>query len=157
MFWVLRLHTDQQINYRLDSNQYDPGETVELKIAVTLPYPIYKQEFQRVDGRFEHEGEFYKLVKQKYEHDTLYIVCIRDRQTRELVKTMNDYVEMTQANPPTDQKAWSFLSKLMKDFYSHEGISILHQYGFSMPSLFGERPEFFLPPLIPVHAPPPKG
>ena len=156
MFWVLRLHTDQQINYRLDSNQYDPGETVELKIAVTLPYPIYTQEFQRINGRFEHGGEFYKLVKQKYEHDTLYIVCIRDHQTRELVKTMDDYVEMTQAGPPANQKALSFLSKLIKDFYSHVGVNIIHQYGFRIAALFGERAEFFLQPLIPVHAPPPK-
>lgn len=156
VFWALRVHADQQITYRLDSNQYDPDESIELRIPVALPYPIYTRGFERVDGRFEHQGEFFKLVKHKFQNDTLYIVCIRDHQTRELVNTMDDYVELTQAMPATNQKAWNFISKLIKDYFSHEGVTIFRQNGFSMPLLFDERPEHFFQLIIPVHAPPPK-
>ncbi|MEX2231647.1 MAG: hypothetical protein WD824_05780 [Cyclobacteriaceae bacterium] len=158
VFWGLRFQSDQQLTSRLDANLYEPEETIELKIPVALPYPIQSQDFQRVNGRFEHGGEFYKLVKHKLENDTLYVVCIRDHQTRELVNTMTDYVQLTQALPGTNtaNKALNFLSKLVKDFCSHQDINMLHQYGFSMLIVFTEIREFFLQPVISVHAPPPK-
>jgi hypothetical protein len=156
VFWALRLHTDHRITYKLDSNQYAPDETIELRIPVALPYPIYTRDFERVDGRFEHGGEFFKLVKHKFQNDTLYIVCIRDHETRELVNTMDNYVELTQTLPATNQKAWNLLSKIIKDYFSHEGVAMLHQFGFTVPLLFNETPELFLQPVIAVHAPPPR-
>ena len=36
--------------------------------------------YERVNGEFEHNGEFFKLVKQKLENDTLNIVCIKDHR-----------------------------------------------------------------------------
>ena len=157
VFWCIRIQKDQQLTTRLDSNQYNPEETIQLKIPVTLPYPIYHQGFQRVDGRFEHQGEFFKLVKHKFQNDTLYIVCIRDHATRELVNTLTQYVELTQQLPGTSQKAWNLLSKLIKDFYSQEEIIFLPEFAFSLRTLFPERATYFPQAIIPVHGPPPKG
>jgi len=157
VFWGLSLQNDQELTNRLDANLYVPEETIEIKIPVSLPYPIQSHDFQRVDGRFEYGGEFFKLVKHKLQNDTLYVVCIRDHQARELVNTLTDYVQLTQDLPGTSQKALNFLSKLTKDFYSQEDIAILHQYGFSMLIPFAERSEYFRQLVIPVHAPPPKG
>ena len=155
VFWVLRMRADHQINYQLDANQYNPDETVELKIPIALPYPIQSQGFERVNGRFEHRGEFYKLVKHKLQNDTLYIVCIRDRQTLELVNTMNDYEELTQV-PATSQKAWNFISKLIKDFCSDDPFIIVHQSGFAMDISFSESTESLPQPFIPVPGHPPQ-
>jgi hypothetical protein len=158
VFWGLRFQSDQQLTARLDANLYDADETIELKVPVALPYPIQSHGFQRVDGKFEHRGEFYKLVKQKLENDTLYVVCIRDQETRELVNTITDYVLLTQALPGenTGQKALNYLSKLVKEFCSQEDLAIVHQNGFTMFMAFTERPQFFPQLVIPVHAPPPK-
>lgn len=156
VFWGLRLQADQQLTTRLDADLYKAHETIELKIPVTLPYPIHQQEFQRIDGRFEHHGEFFKLVKHKLQNDTLYVICIRDHQTKHLVNTMTDYVELTHALPGTSQKALNFLGKLLKDFYSQADISIVHNYGFSIAILFKEASESLLSPVIPVQSPPPK-
>lgn len=158
VFWGLRFHADQELSVRLDANLYDPEETIELKIPVTLPYPIQSQDFQRVNGQFEHQGQFYKLVKHKLENDTLYVVCIRDVQTRELVNTMDNYVKLTQDFSQTsgEKNALIFFSKLAKDFCANIGINILHQFKLTVPALFAERPEFFLEPVNPVDGPPPK-
>ena len=158
VFWGLRFQTDHQLTDRLDADLYDVEETIEIKIPVALPYPIQSQEFQRVDGRFEHNGEFYKLVKHRYHNDTLYVVCIRDHQTRELVNTITDYVQLTQALPGTNtgQKALNYLSKLVKDFYNQEDITLLRQHGYSIVIQFAERPNLFLQPVIAIQAPPPR-
>jgi hypothetical protein len=156
VFWGLRLETDQQLSARLDAGLYDPNATIELKIPVALPYPIYTEGFKRVDGRFEHNGEFYKLVKHKLQNDTLYIVCIRDGKTRELVNAMTDYVRLTQTFPASHEKANNFLGKLAKDFLSRATGGVTEHAGYSVTITFGQLTRFFDPRAIPVHSPPPK-
>jgi hypothetical protein len=158
VFWGLRFQSDQQLTYRLDANLYDAGETVQLKIPVALPYPSQSAEFQRVDGRFEHGGEFYRLVKQKLENDTLYLICIRDQETRELVRTMTDYVQLTQSLPVSSsgQKALNYLSKLIKDFCAQEDLSPLPDRSFHAVIGFGEKSEFLEEQITPIDAPPPR-
>lgn len=158
MFWGLRVQTDRELSNRLDANLYDPEETIQLRIPIALPYPIQSHDFQRVDGRFEHNGQQYKLIKHKLQSDTLYVVCLRDHATRRLVTTMTDYIERTQASQgkDTDQKAMHYLSKLVKDFCAHGTIVIQHESGYCMLTLFNERPRLFAQPTIPVHAPPPR-
>lgn len=158
VFWGLRLQTDQQLSCRVDSNLYDENETIELKIPVALPYPIYQQDFERVDGRFEHDGDHFKMIKHKFENDTLYIVCIRDVETRELLNTMNSYVELSHgldgASPI--QKALNFVSKLVKDFCSHDDIGLQQRDGFIMSLHPTLQIEWFVPPTLNVLAPPPR-
>jgi hypothetical protein len=126
VLWGLRFQADQELTLRIDANLYEPEETIELKIPVVLPYPIQSQDFQRVDGRFEHQGQFYKLVKHKLENDTLFVVCIRDAETRKVVNTIRDYVKLTQDPPaPSSGKtALNLLSKLVKDFNTNSNINI---------------------------------
>lgn len=157
VFWGLRLETDQQLTARLDAGLYDADATIEVKIPVTLPYPIYTEGFKRVDGKFEHNGEFYKLVKHKLQNDTLYIVCIRDGETRELVNAMTDYVRLTQAIPISHEKAQNFLGKLAKDFLSRAVSGVIaHGGGFSLVIAFNHLTASLDTRAIPVHSPPPK-
>src|SRR5690606_4609205 len=115
-------------------------------------------DFERVDGRFEHDGVYYKLVKHKLQNDTLHIICIRDYETRQLVNTMTDYAELVQTLPGTDpgQKALNYLSKLIKDYCSQGEVSLIHQSGYSMELQFAERPELLLQTVIPVSLQPPR-
>lgn len=156
MFWILKIQADNELTNRLDNQEYEAEETVLLKIPVTLPYPIQTRGFERVDGSFQHQGQFYKLVKHKLERDTLYVVCILDHETRQLVQTMDDYTELTQSFPTTNQKTWNFLSKLIKDFYYGENILIISLPQF-LTDLWQTAPGcLFQEPAIPVHAPPPR-
>lgn len=158
VFLALRYQTDQALTNRLDAELYEASETVEIKIPVTLPYPIQSQGFERVNGRFEHQGQHYKLVKQKLSNDTLYVICIRDDQTRRLVATMDDYVKRTQPLPASDagKDAMAFLSKLIKDYCSHARMVLFGASGFTSELFFDERPELFQPTPGEITGPPPK-
>lgn len=156
VFWGLRFQSDQELNRRLDANLYTRSETIEIKIPIALPYPIYTDDFQRVDGRFEHGGEFFKLVKHKLQNDTLYIVCIRDPESRHLVNTFTDYIQLAQSLPGTNQKALDFLGKLAKDFVSRAYIGLVQEGGFSATVPFCAVAALFEPRSIPVCTPPPE-
>jgi hypothetical protein len=103
LFIGLRYKTGLDLVQRLDNNQYSEEETVTLKVPMALPYHIDSEEYERVDGEIEHQGEFYRLVKQKLEKDTLYIVCIRDHDSKRIKQALSDYVK-TFTDKPADAK-----------------------------------------------------
>ena len=158
VFWGLRFHNDQRLLHRVEANLYHDNEIVELKIPVTLPYPLQDQGFQPVDGRFEHNGEHFKLIKHKFENDTLYVVCIRDFETRKLVNTMRNYVEMANGFDATssNQKALNYLGKLIKDFCSHGIISIVCPFTILSSDPSFEQTQAPIDPVLPVLSPPPR-
>jgi hypothetical protein len=149
--------SDHALIQRLDKGLYAPEETIELKIPVTLPYPIQEQGFKRVNGKFEHKGEFYKLVKHKFENDTLYIVCIRDGQQKRIVKTMTDYVKLANELPSSSENTMNFVGKFLKDYESGISSEITHQSGWIM-KIAGTQLFFeLLPGKSRISSPPPKG
>lgn len=158
VFWGLRVRTDQRLSERVEANRYNEDEIIELKIPVALPYPIQAQDFQPADGRFEHKGQHFKLVKHKFENDTLYVVCIRDHETGQLVNTMQDYIELTHGfdESTQGQKALNYLGKLVKDFFPEEKINVSRQYTDSPSLLFASPAETILNVARPVDSPPPE-
>lgn len=107
---------NQKLLNRLDANQYSDDETIVLTIPLSMPYPTYQNGFERVDGEFEYQGEHYKLVKQKLENDTLFIVCIKDRESRKIFTALADFSKQANNLPTGSKQALNYLSKLFKDF-----------------------------------------
>ena len=118
VFWVLQFQYDLKIASIIQAGSYQKDETVELKIPMTLPYPLQPRDFERISGKFEYQGEYYELVKQKLENDTLRVVCLKNHDKQQLVSTMTNYVKLSNDLPGTAQKAFNFLGKLLKE-YNH--------------------------------------
>lgn len=129
VFWGLRQHHNSEFAAKLDANLYSKEETVEIKIPMTLPYPHPQRGFERVNGKFEHNGEHYKLVKQQLRNDTLYVVCIRDIQEQRLVETMEEYANLSN-DMSTSDKDISLLGKLLKDFETLDEPGLLTTQGW---------------------------
>src|SRR5688500_16103834 len=99
VFLGVRHHHRQELNARLDANLYQDEEIVELKIPITLPYPLQQRGFERVKGKFEHQGELYKLVKHKLENDTLHVICIKDHEEKRLEGAATKYANLSNDLP----------------------------------------------------------
>jgi hypothetical protein len=156
VFVGLHHRSDRLLAEKIETNQYNHEETIELKIPVTLPYPIQETGFERADGKFEHQGNFYKLVKQKLENDTVFIVCIRDVGAKQFVNTLKDYVHKTNDLPANSKNSNSLFGKFLKDFENLETELIQHGKGWQSEITFGEL-TFTLPlATIPLNGPPPK-
>ena len=101
---------------RLDAELYDESETFTLKVPISIPYAVDQTEFERVDGEFEHEGQFYRMVKQKLSNDTLHIVCIKDHQGTRITKALKDYVKSFTDKPAHGKSDGKSTITLMKDY-----------------------------------------
>ncbi len=158
VYWGLRYQTDQHLSKLLDADGFHPHATVELRIPVAFPYPVGTEDFQRVDGRFEHNGAFYKLVKQKLENDTLYIICIRDVETGQLARTVRQYAQLTFGMSGTlpSHRTLHLLSKLVTDYCKDTDLMLQQGEGYVLVIVFGEPVEHFIQPPLTVHSPPPR-
>jgi hypothetical protein len=113
-----------ETNKELDEDQYSTSDAITIRVPLVLPYSIDEQDYQRVTGEFEHQGEIYRLVKQKLHRDTLYIVCIKDVKSKKINQALADYVK-TFADRPFNAKqhGTKLVYSIIKDFLN-TGIKI---------------------------------
>jgi hypothetical protein len=106
------------LNEKINNDQYKEDQTVTIKIPLTLPYPVQQDGYQRVEGDFEHQGEFYKLVKQKHSNDTLYIVCIKNVEEKKAFKVFSDLVKLStdQSSSTSNSQSTKTIVNIIKDY-----------------------------------------
>jgi hypothetical protein len=122
MYWGLRQQANAELRTQLDAGLYTENQTVTIKVPITIPYQT-DHDFERVDGEFEHKGEFYKLVKQQIKSDTLYVVCIKDQREKQLVGELINYTKLANDLPSTSQTLKLF-GNLLKDYSPHSGTEL---------------------------------
>jgi hypothetical protein len=155
VFVGLHHRAQRLLTQKIETNQFEGHETIELKIPITLPYPILQTGFEKANGKFEHNGIYYKLIKQKLENDTVYIVCIRDIESKKIANTLKDYVAKTN-DLPLNSKSLNLFGKFLKDFETIETDLIQHGYGWSSEIQFADLAIITHSAIIAVHGPPPK-
>lgn len=156
VYMGLRYHAKSEMILRLDSRDYSDDETITLKIPFSLPYWMDSEDYERVDGEFQHQGEFYKLVKQKLIKDTLYIVCIKDVNEKKLHHVMADYVKFSNDLPSSSRQTLKLLGSLIKDFVPSVQTEISISQGWSQECSFAEPCFSLLTLSSPVYSPPPE-
>jgi len=98
LFWALQSHADRQLSKQLDENANNVGDSFEIKIPLSLPYPLQQTDFQRKDGEFVYKNEHFRLVKQKLTNDTLTIVCVKDKKAQQLTNVMVEFSAKTSSD-----------------------------------------------------------
>src|SRR6185369_12790657 len=113
-----------EANLALDEDNYSTSEAITFRIPMTLTYSVEDQDFHRVSGEFENQGEVYRLVKQKLSKDTLYIVCVKDTKSQKINHALADYVKTFTDRPFNAKQQGAKLNySIIKD-YLNSGISI---------------------------------
>lgn len=103
IFVGLGYQNKKNVTQQLDNNKYEESQTVLIKVPLAIPYAA-NSEYERVDGEFSHEGEVYRLVKQKLANDTLFVVCVKDVRGTAINAALSDYVK-TFTDKPLDGKS----------------------------------------------------
>jgi hypothetical protein len=99
IFWGLEIKNDAQMSHALDEDDYDASKAVTIQIPIALPYQYDNPHFVRAEGKFVHKGESYRLIKQKYERDTLTVLCIKDEQDNKIQDALSDFVSTFKDSP----------------------------------------------------------
>ena len=155
LFIGLRYKSKLDLVRRLDKQQYSEDETITLKIPISIPYQM-GTEYERIDGEIEHHGEFYRMVKQKLESDTLYIVCIKDHESKRIKQALTDYVKTFTDEPVDAKHNGKNFTSFIKDFLPTSVHITEVSFGWNHAIDVNTSFKFFYDRSIAIFTPPPQ-
>jgi hypothetical protein len=130
VFYGLQLHSDITMSGVMDNESYDPSSTLTIKYPVSVPYMPDQAQFQRVDGKLLHEGQYLRIVKQRYAADTLTIVCLVDSESKQIHSALSDYIKTFADNAQQDNSKLTL--SFIKDFIAQSFSIVTTATGWNM-------------------------
>jgi hypothetical protein len=97
----LQQKADRQLENRIDLNDYDESQLIEIRVALDMPYQNNQSNFERHYGEIEINGRIYTYVKRKIEDGYLVLKCIPNT-TKQDIKTADNI--LFNANNGLDQE-----------------------------------------------------
>lgn len=95
---------DQQLEARLDIEDYDVSQLIELKVPLNMPYQLNHTDFERVDGEIEIEGIHYKYVKRRVFNDSLVLLCLPNEQKMKIEGAKKSFFSLVNDLQPSSKK-----------------------------------------------------
>jgi hypothetical protein len=89
----------KQLTRQLNNHQYNDQELIEVMIALHTPYLTSWSDYERVDGEAEVNGTYFTYVKRKIHNDTLYLLCLPNKNKTQLNAARIDYANKVQDVP----------------------------------------------------------
>lgn len=92
LYPLLRMHSTHALNQRIDAGAYTLDETITLRLPLNLPYLLAGQgDDHRLQGSLRYQGKLYTLVSQRIEADTLYVVCLPNREAHRVAAVLASF------------------------------------------------------------------
>ena len=157
VFLGLQFVNEKEMKALFDDDNFLPEEEITIKVPITIPYATDSRGFTRVDGEFEHEGEEYRMVKQRYISDTLHIVCVKDHKSKEIKQALNDYLKSFTDKPSGEKGGTKTIQNFIKDYISSSTALQSEESGWDKIISYRPHSSLFESLAIHLNSPPPKG
>lgn len=112
----LQYRNAENLAARIDSGLLEDLETRSLKIP--LPGNPGSEQYQRIDGEFEQNGQVFRYVKQRLYKDTFHIVFIKDEMGTLIKHAMADYARTFSENSSDDDQRLIVLPIFIREYLS---------------------------------------
>ena len=129
MISLVQTESDNRLETRLDNQEYDESQLIEIQVALNMPYQERFTDFERHYGEIEIDGRSYTYVKRKIDGNTVIFKCIANESKQQL-RSIQD--ELAQANSNTDmdqpgqQKQTSFAKNLLSEYEEQTDLTSLN-------------------------------
>ena len=157
VFLGLQVNNTRAMQARFDTDSYEQMHEVTVKVPLTVAYLNDSRDYVRVDGEFEHQGEVYRMVKQRYQSDTLYIVCVKDNTSKKINQALTDYVKTFSDKPAGEKGNTKTIQNFIKDYLSTTTELQLQYDGWNNSITGSAYLSKYQSICIQRNAPPPKG
>ena len=123
--YYLQKKADVALENKIDLDDYNESQLVEIRVALNMPYQNSFSDFERQYGEIELNGKSYTYVKRKIEDGYLVLKCIPNTAKQD-IKTANNI--LFNANNGLDQehpgsKSNSPLNNVNKIFSDYDDYS----------------------------------
>lgn len=110
----LQQQADHRLELRLDANDYDDSQLIEVRVALNMPYQALNTSFERHYGEIEISGQYYTYVKRRIEDGFLVLKCIPNHQKESIQNAARKFYKTTNGLDKENGKSTSPFAKLVK-------------------------------------------
>lgn len=122
-----RYQLEQSWQHRIDHNKPENQQLLQASIPIALPYSHDQADFQPASGTVEIEGKFYRIVKQRYAKDTVYILYVKDVALGEWHQSFQEWLASLTQKPASQKDSAQWWKTVIKDIMisAFAGLSTL--------------------------------
>lgn len=146
----LQNKADRQLESRIDINDYNESQLIEIRVALDMPYQTDRPDFERHYGEISINGKIYTYVKRKVVDGYLILKCLPNT-AKQNIKNADD--RMFKANNGLDQehngKNDAPLNKINKNIFS---VYDDYSYGYPIDPLCAATKQFLFSELSSFHS-----
>ena len=121
----------------LDEN----SETMVVKIPISLPYQTNWEAPREAEGELRQGDEFYQMVEQKMENDTLYTTIVADQNARDRFFDLANQVSEHLTDQPEKAPAKSkLIQTLVKEYCASKDVWVFYILEWPVKSIATDHP-----------------
>ena len=137
----LQTHVNDELEARLDKQQYDENDLISVKTPLNLPY-YSSSAFERVSGEISVKGVIYKYVKRRVYNDTLEVLCIKDQNRTSLQHAKDEFYKQSNGLASHNKKPGSS-GPVKPVFFDY--CNQFNQFSYLFPSTNLKHSLFYIP------------
>lgn len=119
-------------SYQLDNHwhaktyqdELDEENLLYTAIPLAVPYQVNQTEYVPASGKVEVEGDFYRVVRQRYANDTLHVIYVPDILQIELQQSVDKWLSTIIPIPQSDADSQHLWISLTKSFLIHQSLQL---------------------------------
>lgn len=117
------------------------AETMVVKIPISLPYQTNWEAPREAEGELRKGDEFYQMVDQKMENDTLYTTIVADQNARDRFFDLANQVSEHLSDQPEKAPAKSkLIQTLVKEYCSSKDVWVFYIVEWPGKSILTDHP-----------------
>ena len=102
LFSTIEENATADLEQKIAAGKYNDDQLVEIQIPLNMPYYSDK-DYENVYGETDWNGEHYRYVKRKVSGNTLYLLCLPNKEKTNIAKVKNEFTKAVNDVPGNKQ------------------------------------------------------
>ena len=118
LFSTIEESATADLEQKIAAGKYNDDQLVEIQIPLNMPYYSDK-DYENVYGETDWNGEHYRYVKRKVSGNTLYLLCLPNKEKTNIAKVKNEFTKAVNdvpGNKQGSQEKNNFIKLLTTEF-----------------------------------------
>ena len=133
LFCAIEKNATANLEQKIAAGKYSDEQLVEIQIPLNMPYYSDK-DYEYVYGETDWNGEHYRYVKRKVSGNTLYLLCLPNKEKTSILKVKNEFTKAVNdipGNKQDSQEKSGLIKLLTTEFRVNETVFDINDYSIS--------------------------
>jgi len=160
-YYAFYFSYDQHLESKWEDMIYSGGGSIEgserlIEVPLSMPYMANQEQFQTTNTRYEQDGQYFRVIKQRYQNDTLQLIVLADTERGVLNSAVKKWISLvTEDELPQDQNTNVDAKFFAKDYLQPVSFSLRAFDNTNLNATIELLEYLYIDPVRGIESPPP--